>query len=362
MYSLEIYHRVRRAVLRDGMSERAAAIAFGVDRGTISKMLAFSEPPGYRLKVQRPRNRMDDHADFVDQILITDRDVPKKQRHTIKRIFERLRDERGFAGGHRRGRTLAAAGRPFRDDAKRPAETERRQASPEFGAVSTAAGSLGAQARRHPAQSDQRLSCDVGGRGRSRHSHRRRYGKAAPRRQHFPDHPQNRQRLMAATGNCRGWAITPSGRSFSRPAAKHDANMVDDALQPLRSPPEGTRERRIEPFREDLPDTIGPNASESSRLNPQGHAATMGWQICEDAFIAAVHRAGERAAGRTDGRRRTRSRDHREQLRTLVKPLNHQARGRYPPRHCSSRHAVALPIRVATSGARNASRVSRSQF
>lgn len=100
MYGLEIYHRVRRAVLRDGMSERAAAAAFGVDRGTISKMLMFSEPPGYRLTSRRPRSRMDEHADFVDQILITDRDVPKKQRHTIKRIFERLRDERGFEGGY----------------------------------------------------------------------------------------------------------------------------------------------------------------------------------------------------------------------------------------------------------------------
>ncbi len=100
MYGLEIYHRVRRAVLRDGMSERAAALAFGIDRATVSKMLRFSEPPGYRLKSQRPRSRMDAHADFVDQILISDREVPKKQRHTVRRIFERLRDERGFEGGY----------------------------------------------------------------------------------------------------------------------------------------------------------------------------------------------------------------------------------------------------------------------
>ena len=62
MYGLEIYRRVRHAVQHEGMSERAAAIAFGVDRGTISKMLAFSEPPGYRLKAGRPRSRMDEHA------------------------------------------------------------------------------------------------------------------------------------------------------------------------------------------------------------------------------------------------------------------------------------------------------------
>ncbi len=100
MYGLEIYRRVRHAVLREGMSEREATTAFGVDRGTISTMTSFSEPPGYRLKARRPRSRMDEHSDFVDQILLKDQDAPKKQRHTIQRIFERLRDERKFAGGY----------------------------------------------------------------------------------------------------------------------------------------------------------------------------------------------------------------------------------------------------------------------
>lgn len=113
MYGLEIYHRVRRAVLRDGMSEREASRVFGVDRGTVSKMLRFSEPPGYRRTSPRPRSLMDAHADFVDEILTSEREAPRKQRHTVKRILERLRpsrpllaiacramDERGFEGGY----------------------------------------------------------------------------------------------------------------------------------------------------------------------------------------------------------------------------------------------------------------------
>ena len=99
MYRLEIYHRVRRAVFRDGTSEREAAGVFGLDRETVSKMLSFSEPPGYRLAALRARSRMDAHAAFVDQILILDRDAPGKQRHTVRRMFERRRDERGFDGG-----------------------------------------------------------------------------------------------------------------------------------------------------------------------------------------------------------------------------------------------------------------------
>ena len=100
MYNVEKYGRVRRAVLRDGMSHSEASRVFGVDRGTVLKMTQFSEPPGYRLSKQRPRSQMDAHADFVDAILLKDRDEPKKQRHTIQRIFERLRDERKFAGGY----------------------------------------------------------------------------------------------------------------------------------------------------------------------------------------------------------------------------------------------------------------------
>ena len=35
---------------------------------------------------------------MIDQILEEDQGVPKKQRHTAKRIYERLRDEHGFPG------------------------------------------------------------------------------------------------------------------------------------------------------------------------------------------------------------------------------------------------------------------------
>jgi len=48
---VEIYGRVRRAVLVEGCSRRAVAREFGISRKTIEKMLAvYSVPPGY----QRP--------------------------------------------------------------------------------------------------------------------------------------------------------------------------------------------------------------------------------------------------------------------------------------------------------------------
>jgi transposase len=99
MYSVELYARVRRACHVDGLSERAAARLFGIDRKTVSKILEHSVPPGYRRSKPPGRPKLDPFIPIIDQILEADRSLPKKQRHTAQRIFERLRDEHGFTGG-----------------------------------------------------------------------------------------------------------------------------------------------------------------------------------------------------------------------------------------------------------------------
>jgi transposase len=81
------------------MSEREAARHFGVNRRTISKMLKHSEPPGYRRSQAVKRPKLDGFTGKIDVILQEDAGRPAKQRHTARRIFERLRDEHGFTGG-----------------------------------------------------------------------------------------------------------------------------------------------------------------------------------------------------------------------------------------------------------------------
>ena len=66
---------------------------------TVEKMLRLSIPPGYRCGKAIRRRKLDAFIGIVDEILESDKLVPKKQRHTSKRIFERLRDEHGFEGG-----------------------------------------------------------------------------------------------------------------------------------------------------------------------------------------------------------------------------------------------------------------------
>ena len=100
MYSVDLYARVRRACRIDGMTKREAARVFGIDRKTVNKMLAFSVPPGYRRQRPPRRPKLDGFTGIIDRILDEDGGVHRKQRHTAKRIFERLRDEHGFTGGY----------------------------------------------------------------------------------------------------------------------------------------------------------------------------------------------------------------------------------------------------------------------
>ena len=98
MYSVELYLRVRLACHVDGLSQREAASRFGIARETVKKMLRHSEPPGYRRHQPPRRPKLDPFTGIIDHILEEDRTVHRKQRHTAKRIFDRLRDEHGFAG------------------------------------------------------------------------------------------------------------------------------------------------------------------------------------------------------------------------------------------------------------------------
>ena len=98
MYSVDLYARVRRACHVDGLSNSAAARLFGIDRKTVAKILTHSVPPGYQRALAPARPKLDDFTGIIDQILKDDKRVIKKQRHTAKRIFERLRDEHGFTG------------------------------------------------------------------------------------------------------------------------------------------------------------------------------------------------------------------------------------------------------------------------
>ncbi len=69
MFTGELYAKIRRAVMVEGLSRREAAKRFGVHRNTITKMLSFSVPPGYRRREPPASQNRGPHMAWIDDIL-----------------------------------------------------------------------------------------------------------------------------------------------------------------------------------------------------------------------------------------------------------------------------------------------------
>jgi transposase len=96
---MEQWNEIRRRVLVEGVSRRQVQRETGLHWKTLKKILEHSEPPGYRQKTPRAKKKLGPYLERIGQILKEDKALPKKQRHTAKRIFERLREE-GYLGGY----------------------------------------------------------------------------------------------------------------------------------------------------------------------------------------------------------------------------------------------------------------------
>lgn len=88
---------IRFQILREEKSKRSVLRETGMHWTTLEKILQHSEPPGYRLSKARPKPRIGPFLDRIADILESDKQIPKKQRHTAKRIYERIKEE-GYQG------------------------------------------------------------------------------------------------------------------------------------------------------------------------------------------------------------------------------------------------------------------------
>ena len=96
---MENWKAIRQDVLVHGLSQRAACEKYQLGWHTLKKILAHAEPPGYRQRQSRPKRVLAAVLPIIHEILEADRKAPQKQRHTAKRIFERLKAEYGYRGG-----------------------------------------------------------------------------------------------------------------------------------------------------------------------------------------------------------------------------------------------------------------------
>jgi transposase len=96
---MEWWTKIRLEALRKESPKREILRRERIGWDTLKKILTHSEPPGYCLSEPRQKPKLGPYLERIAQIIEEDKVLPKKQRHTAKRIYERIR-EMGYEGGY----------------------------------------------------------------------------------------------------------------------------------------------------------------------------------------------------------------------------------------------------------------------
>ena len=89
---MKLYEQIRKASERDGLSIRELAKRFGVHRRDVRQALASAAPPE-RKTPARAAPALDRFKPTIDGWIESDRLAPRKQRHTARRVWQRLVEE-----------------------------------------------------------------------------------------------------------------------------------------------------------------------------------------------------------------------------------------------------------------------------
>ena len=92
---VELFEQIRRDREFGGLSMHALARKYGVHRRTVRQALESPLPPERKRPEGRPAPKLGEYRELIDSWLIADLEAPRKQRHTAKRIHQRLVDEHG---------------------------------------------------------------------------------------------------------------------------------------------------------------------------------------------------------------------------------------------------------------------------
>src|SRR5271165_3339062 len=130
---MDEWTEIRRKVLVEGASKRSILRDYQVGHQALAKILANPEPPGYQMSESRRKPVLGPYLGVIDEILTADQEAPPKQRHTAKRIFERLRDEYGYAGCESQVRAAVRKARRYSKEAFVPLSHPPGHAQFDFG-------------------------------------------------------------------------------------------------------------------------------------------------------------------------------------------------------------------------------------
>ena len=118
--SVDVYKEIRRLQLEGITSQRAAAQQLGISRNTVKKYWEGNSVPWDRKEYSRdPAVMTPDVVQFITSCLDEDdRERVKKQRHTARRIYQRLVDECSFTGSESSVRNVVHDMRAARKETK----------------------------------------------------------------------------------------------------------------------------------------------------------------------------------------------------------------------------------------------------
>ena len=107
---VELFEQIRLARRDDpDVSIRELACRFGTHRRTVRDALVSAVPPPRKQYPPRSAPVLDEWKSLIDRWLLEDRDAPRKQRHTARRIWPRLVAEHGAVVGESTVRAYVAA-------------------------------------------------------------------------------------------------------------------------------------------------------------------------------------------------------------------------------------------------------------
>jgi transposase len=139
---MQLWADIRRRVLVENVSKRQILRETGMHWRTLEKILANPEPPPFRAPGPRARPKLGPYLDRIARILDEDAGSPRKQRHTAKRIFDRIAAE-GYEGGYTAVKKAVRGLKQIRSEVFVPLIHRPGEAQVDFGyALANVAGRL----------------------------------------------------------------------------------------------------------------------------------------------------------------------------------------------------------------------------
>ena len=124
--------KIRLEVLRGETSKREILRREGIHWETLKKILENSEPPGYRIEIPRPKPKIGPYLEQIAQIIEDDKQFTKKQRHTAKRIYQRI-SEMGYEGKYTQVKEAIRETKRLKKEVYMPLNHKPGEAQVDFG-------------------------------------------------------------------------------------------------------------------------------------------------------------------------------------------------------------------------------------